>query len=466
MNALPGLSLSAPQEAIPQAPVFRTQHLPAGSEYRFEVPFSQTLRIKLLSGTAELFGTELAPHSKDPYSFSGTKGAIYTWHGCVLELSGETESEYIAEETQMMSYANAHFALENVREKAKRIGQIGPRILVVGPENAGKTSVVKILTAYAIKAGRQPVVVNLDPRQGMLSLPGSFTATTFSSVVDVEEGWGSSPISGPSATPVKMPLVYHYGLASPEEGKLFKPLVTRMALAVTSRLEEDPEAKSSGCIIDTPGAISHGKGGMYENIHHIISEFSVNVLLVLGSERLYSDMSRKFSNRPSEEPVSVIKLDKSGGCVDRDESYMKQLRQSQIRAYFFGHGANTLSPHTHWEDYGSVTIFKIAEGSSKTNASFLPGDDDDVFPSATVPIYEKLTPSPMIQNCLLAVTNASPNDKQEAIRDSSIMGYLYVTDVEESKHKLKLLAPLSGRIPPNAMVMGSFPEDVAGLVGG
>jgi polyribonucleotide 5'-hydroxyl-kinase len=232
------------------------------------------LGVKLLSGTAELFGTELAPNTKDPYTFSGTKGAIYTWHGCKLELSGEAESEYTAEETQMMSYANAHFALETARERAKAAGQMGPRVLVVGPENAGKTSVVRILTAYVVKAGRQPVVVNLDPRQGMLSVPGSLTASTFASILDVEEGWGSSPISGPSPVPVKMPLVYHYGLASPEEGRTFRPLVTRMALAVTSRLEEDAEAKTTGCIIDTPGAISHGKGGVYENIQHIISEFS------------------------------------------------------------------------------------------------------------------------------------------------------------------------------------------------
>ena len=274
MTTLPGLSLSAPQESFPQTSVLRTQDLPAGSEYRFEVSFSRSLGVKLLSGTAELFGTELAPNTKDPYTFSGTKGAIYTWHGCKLELSGEAESEYTAEETQMMSYANAHFALENVRERARAAGQMGPRVLVVGPENAGKTSVVRILTAYVVKAGRQPVVVNLDPRQGMLSVPGSLTAATFASILDVEEGWGSSPISGPSPVPVKMPLVYHYGLANPEEGKTFRPLVTRMALAVTGRLEEDAEAKAAGCIIDTPGAISHGKGGVYENIQHIISEFS------------------------------------------------------------------------------------------------------------------------------------------------------------------------------------------------
>ncbi|KAF2497106.1 Clp1-domain-containing protein [Lophium mytilinum] len=470
MTALPGLSLpglSLAPALAPSSTETRTQDLPAGSEYRFEVPFTRTLRLRILSGTAELFGTELAPNSKDAYTLSGTKGAVYTWHGCRLELAGEPESEYVAEETQMTSYANVHFALENAREKAGAQKEIGPRVLVVGPENAGKTSLCKILTAYATKSGRQPVVVNLDPRQGLLSIPGALTATTFASVLDVEEagGWGSSPISGPSAVPVKMPLVYQYGLGSPEEGKTFRPLVTRMALAVTSRLEEDEQARASGCIIDTAGASSHGKGGVYENITHIISEFSVNVLLVLGSERLYSDLSRKFSNRPSEEPISVIKLDKSGGCVDRDETYMQQLRQSQIRSYFFGQGSNNLSPHTHWASYSSIKILKINDASAGVGSSFLPGDDDDVYGSTTASIYETVAPSPSILNCLLAVTNASMTDRHEAIRDSSIKGYIYVADVDETKEKVRLLAPLSGAIPTTAMVMGTFPEDVSGLVG-
>lgn len=118
------------------------------------------------------------------------------------------------------------------------------------------------------------MVINLDPRQGMLSVPGSFSAAVYSSIVDIEEGWGSSPISGPSPIPVKMPLVYHYGLKDPEEGKVFKPLVTRMALAVTSRLEEDKLSKQAGFIIDSSGAISQGRNGVYDNIEHIVSEFS------------------------------------------------------------------------------------------------------------------------------------------------------------------------------------------------
>lgn len=174
----------------------------------------------------------------------------------------------------MVNYANTHFALEKLRQQASVTGREGPRVLIVGPENAGKTSLVKMLTGYATRIGRQPVVVNLDSREGLLSVPGSLSAAAFGSIVDVEEGWGSSPTSGPSPVPVKLPLVYYYGLPSPEaNSKMFKPIVTRLALAVMSRLQEDGEAREAGCLIDTPGVISQGKGG-YDIIQHVVAEFS------------------------------------------------------------------------------------------------------------------------------------------------------------------------------------------------
>jgi polyribonucleotide 5'-hydroxyl-kinase len=225
-----------------------------------------------LSGNAELFGTELAPSQS--YTFTATKAAIYTWQGCRIEVTGQCQVEYTAEETPMISYANAHFALENLRQISQQNGKEGPRVLVVGPENAGKTTLVKILTAYGTKAGKQPLIVNLDTREGLLSVPGSLTATSFASIIDVEDGWGSTPTSGPSPVPVKLPLVYYYPLPSPEEyPKLFKPICTRLALAVTSKLADDPETKKAGCILDTSGIISQGKGG-YDIIQHMVSEFS------------------------------------------------------------------------------------------------------------------------------------------------------------------------------------------------
>jgi polyribonucleotide 5'-hydroxyl-kinase len=174
----------------------------------------------------------------------------------------------------MITYANLHYALERLRDEASADDRDGPRVLVLGPENAGKTSLVKLLTAYATRSGRQPVVVNLDTREGMLTVPGTLSASTFSSIIDVEEGWGSSPTNGPNQVPVKLPLVYHYGLASPEESpQTYKPIVTRIALAAMSKLQDDTEVKEAGCIIDTPGIISQGKRG-YDVIQHVVSEFS------------------------------------------------------------------------------------------------------------------------------------------------------------------------------------------------
>jgi polyribonucleotide 5'-hydroxyl-kinase len=61
----------------------------------------------------------------------------------------------------------------------------------------------------------------------------------------------------------------------------------------------------------------------------------------------------------------VIRLEKSGGCVDRDETYMKAFRQAQIRAYFFGHagsGHDALGPNTQTVDIDDLTIYKIVDG--------------------------------------------------------------------------------------------------------
>ncbi len=195
--------------------------------------------------------------------------------------------EYLAEETPMISYVNLHFALERIRDDNAMNGGDGPRVLVVGPENAGKTSLVKLLTAYTTRSGRQPVTVNLDTKEGMLSIPGSLSAAVFSSIIDTEEGWGSSPTNGPSQVPVKLPLVYYYGQVNPEDNtQVFKPITTRLALSVMSRLQEDGEAKEAGCIVDTPGVISQGKRG-YEIIQHVVSEFSSKSRTVSHHSRNY-----------------------------------------------------------------------------------------------------------------------------------------------------------------------------------
>ena len=88
------------------------------------------------------------------------------------------------------------------------------------------------------------------------------------------------------------------------------------------------------------------------------------MLVVLGSERLYSDMTRRFTKQISGSTLAVVKLDRSGGCVDRDAAYMRRLRQAQVRAYFFGDPVRfALSPHTQFVDFDAVTIYRVSERS-------------------------------------------------------------------------------------------------------
>ncbi|KAL8787288.1 MAG: hypothetical protein Q9195_007847 [Heterodermia aff. obscurata] len=450
--ALPGLGLAAALE--PESQPTYIYELEECTEWRFEIAFGLELEVKLLSGNAEIFGTELAP--KQTYKFTGAKAAIYTWHGCRIEVKGDFESQYIADETPMTMYTNLHFALERIREQATVNMSQGPRILILGPSDAGKTSLAKILTAYASRAGRQPVTVNLDPTEGMLTMPGTMSTAAFSSVIDVEQGWGSSPTTGPTQVPVKLPLVYYYGLANPEENPdVYKPLVTRAALSVMNRFQEDEEARVTGCIIDTPGAISQGKR-MYDLVKHIISEFSVSVLVTLGSERLASEMAHRFHGQKAgtSESITVLKLDKSGGCVDRDYEYMQQTQRAQLREYFHGERSNSLSPHTQQVDFDQFTIFKIID-SSALLSSLLPGGEEEDAASA---IYEQVMPSPEMQNSVLAIVDAERNDPPQSVREASVIGFIHISEVDEKKKKVKLLSPASGRLPNKAMIWGTWPE--------
>lgn len=386
----------------------------------------------------------------------------------------------------MISYGNTHFALETLRQDASLQKTLGPRILIVGPENAGKTSLVKILAAYAYRSGGTPVVANLDPKEGFLTIPGTISASALESIIDITEGWGSSPINGPSQIPVKLPLVYQYGLEDPDtKSDHFKAIIRRLALSVTSRLEDDETAKSTGCIIDTAGSLSSSGKANYDLIQHIISEFQINVLITLGSERLHNDMSRRFSSPR----ISILKLDKSGGCVDRDAAYMHHLRNHQIRTYFFGNLRAMLSPHSHQIPFDEILIYRTTTTTSTTTAyptdsptsstsssitttTTTPYDENPLLPSTTTTsssptqTLERLPqPSTMMLNAVLAIVQADINDAPDIVREASVIGFVFVSEVDDKRRKIRVLAPMTGRLPRRVLVWSSFPEAVGDLLG-
>jgi polyribonucleotide 5'-hydroxyl-kinase len=105
--------------------------------------------------------------------------------GVRMHVTGHPSTEYVSEETPMVAYANLHIAFEQMRVRAlsavhgspnsdddSEVNAEPPRILVLGPENSGKTTVCKILTNYAVRAGQgwSPLLVNVDTSEVRLLL--------------------------------------------------------------------------------------------------------------------------------------------------------------------------------------------------------------------------------------------------------------------------------------------------------
>jgi hypothetical protein len=112
----------------------------------------------------------------------------------------------VAEETPMTSYLNAHHGINNLRHDARAeaaaaaaagppagapaagAGQ-GPRVVVAGPTDVGKSTLCRLLLNWGVRAGAAPTYVDLDVGQGTVTAPGCLAATPIETPVDVEEGY-------------------------------------------------------------------------------------------------------------------------------------------------------------------------------------------------------------------------------------------------------------------------------------
>ncbi|KAF2861763.1 hypothetical protein K470DRAFT_214187 [Piedraia hortae CBS 480.64] len=458
---LPGLGLELgsvpPPGGEAASSATRTENLPPQSEWRFEAAGASVYNIKLTNGHAELFGSELALNVL--YNLAGHNGSIFAWQGCTMEIAGEAESEYCAQETDYaLEWLNTHGLLEELREQPGD----GPRVLVVGPNNTGKSSLVQCLAAWGVRMKHQPSVINLDPREGLLCPPSGLTLATIATPPDPEHGFGISPIACPTLVPVQTPLVYSFPFQSiASNTEFYKSLLTRMALSMTSKMEENRKVKHGGFIIDTPGELNDPKGN-YQVISHIVSEFSINAILSIGSERLYNDLNRKFGAA-----TTVLKLSRPGGVVDRDAAHMKLLRRKQTIEYFFGSKRDdqVLSPHTHAMTFGEITIYRAKSQTQQSRGYTTNNDFDDYEPQspASAAGLEVIEPSVGLTGSLIAVKLCPAASGEVSVRDSAVMGFLYVDDVDMEKKLIKFLSPHPQRWGDRALLWGDGPEVVADL---
>ncbi|KAL1762178.1 Pre-mRNA cleavage complex II protein Clp1-domain-containing protein [Schizophyllum commune] len=487
----------------PAASETRQWDLHPETEYRFELDPGTTVAIKLLRGQAEIYGCELA-EGKSYLFGEECKAAVFTWRGASIEMS-RPSVEYTSDETPMAVYANLHIALEQLRVRALaniRGSPIPedegdpdatsepPRVLILGPENSGKTSLCKMLVNYAsrVAQGWAPVVANLDPAEGAFALPGAISAAAIPAAIPTctpAATLGLSASSAPMAMAANalVPLVYWYGHPDAKRNpRLLERLIRNLGMGVSDREDaarnnvKDSATYASGFIVDTPSSFASSTTGFNEHRQRLIKAaveaFRINVILVLGHEKLNVEMQRTYGSK-----LTVVKIPKSGGVVELDAAYRERVHKYQMHTYFYGHVLHplsgvsnallggeaaadlVLSPSSTVIGFGDLSIYRIGAESMAPTSALSIGAVRLISEMQPVQV-DPSAPGSGLLNALLAVLaplNPDENERyDEELLDLTVSGFIAVTSIDVQNKQMTVLCPNQGSVVGRTALMGSF----------
>eukprot|EP00442_Polarella_glacialis_P028059 CAMPEP_0115133108 /NCGR_PEP_ID=MMETSP0227-20121206/54207_1 /TAXON_ID=89957 /ORGANISM="Polarella glacialis, Strain CCMP 1383" /LENGTH=436 /DNA_ID=CAMNT_0002539139 /DNA_START=200 /DNA_END=1506 /DNA_ORIENTATION=- len=398
----------------PTAP--RVKALGAGCELRLIVDDDKHARVKL-------FGAEMVPGQDYPL-LGGTRTAIYTWHGCKIQVSGPTVQEYDAPNVVMRDYLSSAAVLEQRRQRADDLGLPAPRVLVCGSAFSGKSSLCQILCNYALRREHTPIFVDLDTRYSSIRQLQNLPACV--SAMNVEHGADEEPARRMS---------YFFGhLDWSDNPKLYERVVSHLSRVVLAKLahntsQEGASTSSSGLIVNAPNQPTPAL------LEKIIEMYEIDVVFILDNEGLHSALSQTYGGGPKVNgmpKVEIVPLPKAGGVVQAAQKRIRFMRALRVRDYFYG-VMRDFHPYSVLVDLSDVTLVQIE--TATLTASMLPlGQESQKSVEFVVRAFSG-HPS-QVENALLAVVRA--NSMNEVLY-APMCGLVLVTKVEE--HALQLLCP-------------------------
>ena len=335
----------------------------------------------------------------------------------------------------MGTYVNVHAVLEERRKAARAAGpsRDGPRVLVAGPVDVGKSTVSRILCNYAVRSGWAPVLVDLDLGQGGVTCPGTLAALPL-----------DAPLPPGGSVPLDLALVYYYGAASPGDNpELFKHLVARLAGALEARAQASPGARASGVVVNTCGWIAGvGKALLVD----AALALRCDVVLVLGAERLHAELQAQLGGPGG---ATVVSLHRSGGVVSRPAEARRVARSLRTREYFYGPFAGpNLCPHAASAPFDHLLLFRVG-GGPRAPSSALPVGAE---PAANPLRVAAVQPSLELLHSVLAVSHAAAPGE---LLTANVAGFIHVTDVDMQQRRVTYLAPCAGPLPGKYLLVGA-----------
>jgi len=419
----------------------------AEEELRLEVG-TAGVTVKLLSGTAEVFGAELPPGGS--IQIRNQNLAVFTWYGCELEVEGEWSVAYVAGDTPMPSFAGCHRVLNARRSdvykrrysdperQVENTAEVGPRVVVVGSPDSGKSTLCRILCNYAVRSGWTPTYVDLDVSEGLAAnMPGAMAAVQLTQEIAPEALF--DPFD---------PVAYFLGHTEVEKQvDQAQLLAGKLVATALERARSEVLFRASGLVVNT-GGWADGQG--YDMLLDVIKDVGADVVLVLGQERLYADLKRALgSPKDGSQPPDVVKLSSSGGVVARSKEFRQQARKDRVQTYFYGPGGD-LCPHSRVVHFNDLHVHRI----SKLNAaplSALPigmeASFQETVQATRVPITQEL------KHSILGISGA---EEVEGVLAESVVGFVWVSDVDLMKERITYLSPSPEAMPKKFLIAGTL----------
>ena len=237
----------------------------------------------------------------------------------------------------------------------------------------------------------------------------------------------------------------------------------------------------------------------YHYLLHAIDEFHINVVLVLGHDRLYSMLGTHFKNKLAHNnydddddddgmmggtapvavsaaapPPKLIKLPRSGGVSERDSTFRRISRSSCIKRYFYGGDTTTTTAAPMGSRLYSPCLLKIKLSNvhihritniSLSSALLAIGAKQSTDPIQLITLSNSDITTKH-QHALLGVCHPGAVEKYESsiaaggggsARDlwlSGVAGFVVVEKVNVDAGTISLLCPCAGCLPSCHLLIG------------
>ncbi|KAL0670070.1 hypothetical protein Bca4012_032774 [Brassica carinata] len=310
----------------------------------------------------------------------------------------------------MVSYLSVHNSLQVQRHRVTSstrdyVSSQGPRVIIVGDTDSGKSTLAKMLLSWAAKDGCKPTFVDLNIGQSSITIPGTIAATSVEMPVDPVEG-----------LPLHKALVHYFGHTTATNNlKLYKYLVEELARELEVEFAIKAESRRSGMVIDTMGWTS-GLG--YQE-----------------TELVY-DLNKAFKFKKN---VQILNLERSSGVFSRYSDFRKMLRNNSIQRYFSG-ATNNLTAYTKTAKFTDMQVYRIGALIEKSRS--------------TEPL--RITPVLIDKDLVNTVLAISYAKQPHHIISSIVAGFVYITDVDLGEERITYLCPSAADLPSKIFIMGTL----------